>query len=110
MQKQSFISQFFARLTSETPIFFKKIFAIGLTLGGIGGSIMAIDATSLPIQLPHALITMAGYFVTAGVVISAVAKSATTNPDLQAKGGSNVVVNADEVPPVSTAADKSPKL
>jgi|GEM_PF-2115803 ABC-type xylose transport system permease subunit len=110
--KQSFISQFLSRLTSETPIFFKKIVAIGITLAGIGGSILAVKATlaslTPPINLPSILITIAGYLVTAGTVIGIVAKAATTDPTLQAKGGSNVDVNQSKVPPVSTEASKAP--
>lgn len=85
--KQSFLSQLFERLTTETPKFFKKILIFGISLGAIGGAILGIDATTLPIAMPHILITLSGYFVTAGVMCAAVAKTATTDPDLQAKGG-----------------------
>lgn len=111
--KQSFFSQFFSRLTSETPIFFKKIVAIGLSLAGIGGTILALKASlgalTPPIVLPQILLTVSSYFITAGIVISTVAKSATTDPNLQAKGGSNVDVNQSKTPPVSTEANKAPK-
>ena len=110
--KQSFFSQFISRLTSETPIFFKKIVIFGLTIGGIGTSILgvvaALAALTPPIHLPAILNTVAGYMVTAGVVISTVAKAATTDPTLQAKGGSNVDVNQAKTPPVSTEASKAP--
>ena len=107
--KQSFLSQLIARLGSSTPIFFKKILIFGVTLGGIGGAILGIDATTLPIALPPILITLSGYFVTAGIVCAAVAKTATTDPDLQAKGGSNVLVNPTKEVSVSKEANKSPE-
>lgn len=105
--KQSFLSQLLARLTTETPIFFKKILIFGIALGGIGGAILGIHASELPIALPPLLITLSSYFVTAGIVCAAVAKTATTDPNLQAKGGSNVLVNDGEG---SIAANKSPKV
>lgn len=107
--KQSFFSQFLARLTSETPIFFKKIVALGVTLVGLGGGIMALQEIKI-IHLPDVIWTIAQYCIGIGTAIGIVAKSATTDPDLQAKGGSNVMVNGEETPPVSTEANKSPKL
>jgi hypothetical protein len=108
MGQKSFFSQLIARLTSETPIFFKKIVIFGMSLGVTGGAILGVGAT--PVPIPHILTVLAGYMVTVGLVCTAVAKSATTNPDLQAQGGSNVVVNAEETPPVSTTATESPVI
>lgn len=110
--KQGFFSQLLSRLTSETPIFFKKILAFGVTLTAIGGTLLTVKAAlnglPHPVELPAFLNTASGYLLTAGLVIATVAKSATTNPDLQAKGGSNVDVNQSNVPPVSTEANKAP--
>lgn len=88
MEKQSFLSQLLTRLTTETPKFFKKILVFGITLGGVGGAILGIKATDLPVELPAILVNLASYFVTAGIVCAAVAKTATTDPDLQKQGGS----------------------
>ncbi|MCL4640339.1 MAG: hypothetical protein M5Z89_15190 [Olivibacter sp.] len=55
------------RIKSPTPKFFKKIRTIGLTLGAIGGALLAA-----PIALPATVTTIAGYLATAGIVASAV--------------------------------------
>ena len=59
------------RITSPTPVFFKKIQKIGLILGGIGGAILAA-----PVALPAVVTTIAGYLATAGIVASAVSTTA----------------------------------
>lgn len=108
MENQSFFAQWLGRLGSETPIWWKKILLAGISIGGTGLAIMGIGAT--PVPVPHGLITLAGYMVTVGAVCTALAKSATTNPDLQARGGSNVLVNQNEKPVESTEAAKSPPI
>jgi hypothetical protein len=55
------------RIKSPTPKFFKKIRTIGLTLGAIGGALLAA-----PITLPATVMSIAGYLATAGIVASAV--------------------------------------
>lgn len=107
---KTFLGQLFARLTSETPVFFKKILYFGITLGGVGAAILAIDATKLPMAIPLIIQQLAGYFVTAGTICAVVAKSATTDPTLQAQGGSNVVVNQKQDPPVSTERAVAPPI
>lgn len=108
MENKTFFNQLLSRLTSETPIFFKKIVIFGISLGAIGAAILGIGAT--PIPIPHILTVVAGYMVTAGIICTAVAKSATTDPNLQAQGGSNVVVNQNEKPVASTAVPESPPI
>ena len=51
------------RFKAPTPTFWKKIQKIGLTLGAIGGILVAA-----PITLPAAIVTAAGYMVVAGGV------------------------------------------
>jgi ABC-type xylose transport system permease subunit len=51
------------RFKAPTPNFWKKIQKIGLTLGAIGGILVAA-----PITLPAAIVTAAGYMVVAGGV------------------------------------------
>jgi ABC-type xylose transport system permease subunit len=63
------------RITSPTPSFFRKIRNIGLILGAVGGALLAA-----PITLPAAVITAAGYMVTAGLVASAVSATAVEKP------------------------------
>jgi hypothetical protein len=104
----SFFSQFIARITSETPMFFKKIVLFGISLGAIGLSLKGIDLAG--VKLPFDLNTICGYFIAIGTVCTIIAKSATTDPNLQAQGGSNVVVNQNEKPPVSTSEPISPPI
>lgn len=106
--KQSFLSQIIARITSETPIFFKKIVVFGIAIGSLGLTFKGLDLGG--IQLPFDLNAISGHMIAIGTVCTAVSKLATTDPNLQAQGGSNVVVNAKEDPPVSTEAAKSPVI
>lgn len=108
MENQSFFSQLGSRLTSETPIFFKKIVLFGITLGAVGLAILGIGAT--PVPIPHVLMVIAGYMVTVGTVCTAVAKATTTSPNLQAEGGSNVLINQNQKPVESTTAPESPPI
>lgn len=109
METQNFWSQLAARLTSNTPIFFKRFVMFGISLGAVGLAILGIGAT--PVPIPHFLTVMSSYFVTAGAVCTAVAKATTTDPTLQAQGGSNAVVNQSANPPgKSTEAPVSPPI
>jgi len=103
---QSFLSQFLQRLVSETPIFFRKIVYFGISLGAIGLALKGVDLGG--IKLPFNLDTISGYMIAIGTVCTIIAKSATTDPNLQAKGGSNVDVNQAKDPPVSTSVSKAP--
>jgi len=51
------------RWTAKTPKFWKKVRNIAITLGAVAGVIL-----TAPIALPAAVITAAGYVVTAGTV------------------------------------------
>ena len=68
------------RLAAPTPGFFKKIRNIGLIFGAIGGAILAA-----PVSLPAAVITVAGYLATAGLVASAVSATAVENAESRPK-------------------------
>lgn len=107
--KQTFLSQLLDRLTSETPVFFKKVFAFGATILAVGAAILGSQELKL-LNVPDVLYTIAQYMVATGTVIGLVAKSTTVNPDLQAKGGSNTIVNTLEGEGKSTVAPKSPEL
>ncbi len=63
------------RIQAPTPGFFKKIRTIGLALGAVGAALLAA-----PVTLPSAVITIAGYLTTAGIVASAV--SSVTKEDV----------------------------
>ena len=57
------------RVQAPTPNFFKTIRTIGLTLAAVGGAVIAA-----PIALPIAVVSVAGYLVVAGGVLSAVSQ------------------------------------
>jgi ABC-type xylose transport system permease subunit len=67
LNQKNMKSEITGRIKSPTPKFFKKIRTIGLTLGAIGGALLAA-----PITLPATVVTIAGYLATAGIVASAV--------------------------------------
>lgn len=60
---QNFFSLLFQRLISETPKFFQVIVGFGLTLGGIGGTLLVLGS-----KLPAPIQNIAGYLVTIGLV------------------------------------------
>ena len=57
------------RLVAPTSKFFKTIRTIGLVLAAVGGAIVAA-----PVTLPAIIITLAGYAIAAGTVMTAVAQ------------------------------------
>jgi len=59
------------RIKAPTPKFFKSLRTIGLTLAAVGAAILAV-----PVAMPVALISIAGYFTLAGGVITAVSQTA----------------------------------
>lgn len=61
-----------ARLATPSPPFFKKITNILLTLGAIGGAIVAIP-TSL-VAVPAIITSIAGYCIAVGGIGAALAK------------------------------------
>ena len=67
------MKELITRLTSESPTFFKRIMALGITLGAIGVTLLAIPASV--VVLPAAVTTLAGYFIVAGSVAAAVGKT-----------------------------------
>lgn len=75
MMKQFFI-EWYHRLQSDTPKFFQKIATIGTSLAAIGAALMAAPAN---VHLPDAITRIDGYLLTAGFIMTVVAKSACTN-------------------------------
>lgn len=70
----------FKRITSESPSFFKKIQALGITLGAIGGIIMGIPEVAPTVVMPALIYKLAGYFVVAGLIAAGVAKTTVSDP------------------------------
>ena len=62
------------RWQAKTPKFWQKLQKIGIALGVIGGTIVA-----LPVALPAAVVTAGGYLVAAGTVTATL--SQLTNED-----------------------------
>lgn len=59
------------RLKAPTPIFFKKLRNIGLTLAAVSASVLAA-----PVALPAVVLKIAGYIAVAGTVAGTVSQSA----------------------------------
>jgi hypothetical protein len=63
------MQQIIDRVKAPTPLFFKKLRAVGIVLAGISTAII-----TAPVSLPIAVVTAAGYVAVAGGVISAVSQ------------------------------------
>jgi ABC-type xylose transport system permease subunit len=66
------------RVKAPTPKFFKVLRNIGLTLAAAGGAIL-----TAPIALPVAVVTMGGYLVVAGSIMSAVSQATVTDQEVE---------------------------
>jgi ABC-type xylose transport system permease subunit len=65
------MKQIMNRLQQPTPPFFQKVRNIGLVIAAVGTSIIAA-----PVALPALLVTIAGYLVVAGGVMSTLGQAA----------------------------------
>lgn len=72
-----FLTELMNRLTANSPKFFKKLQYFGLYLTGLGGGLVAIPG------IPEKIATIGGYLLTAGAVISVVAKLPVKDPDYE---------------------------
>lgn len=64
------------RINAPTPDWFKKIIAIGLTLSGVGVTILGIPSVLPNFQMPHIMTEIASWLVVAGLVAASVSKTA----------------------------------
>jgi len=62
------------RLKAPTPKFFKVLRTIGISLAVAGGTVIAS-----PIAIPAIMVSVAGYVILAGSVITAVSQTAVEN-------------------------------
>lgn len=69
------MKEFFKRLTLETPVFFKRLRAIGLSLSAVGTSLVAIP------NIPANLSSIAATAIWVGAAIAAVAQLTAQNPE-----------------------------
>ena len=67
------LSNWTRRMKGETPSFWKRVRNTALTLGAIGGALLALPASI--IILPAAIITTAGYMVAVGAVGAALSQA-----------------------------------
>ncbi len=74
-----FIETLFTRLKAETPIWFKGIINLSITLAVAGGALLTAPSVVNGFVLPHKLELLSQWLVVAGVVATAVAKTAKTN-------------------------------
>jgi len=72
------MKEIISRFLASTPTFFKRIIALGITIGGVGAALLVPDVAN---QLPPVFGEIAGYMVTAGVVAGVLAKLTVSNPD-----------------------------
>ncbi len=70
------------RLLADTPTFFKRLIALGLTIGVIGGALMEPHVAA---QLPEFLQKISGYMVTVGLVTASIAKLTVKDTDVLKK-------------------------
>ena len=64
------------RILAPTPKFFKTLRNIGMVLAATGGAILAS-----PVAVPAALISVAGYVVLAGGIITAVSQTSVQHDE-----------------------------
>lgn len=62
-----------SRVQEPTPKWFRIMRNIGLTLSAVGGAIVAA-----PVMLPAGIVTIGGYLLLGGTVISAVSQTAVS--------------------------------
>jgi hypothetical protein len=85
MNDQNWFSQFFSRLVTQTPTFFKKVIAFGITVGAIGIGLVAVPAAVFA-NIPLDMHLIGGYMIAIGTVAGIIAKSTTTDSGLADKG------------------------
>ena len=84
------------RVTTKTPLFFKKVRNLGLILAAVSGAVLAA-----PVALPTAIVAAAGYVALVGGVMSAVSQTAVINePDIENDNWpvNNFIKNKDDTP------------
>ena len=77
-RNQDKLSSLGERCTTETPPFFKKLRTAGLVLAAVGTTIVAA-----PIALPALAVTIGGYLILGGSVITAVSQTAVGEMDCE---------------------------
>lgn len=76
---KQFFGTLILRVKAETPIWFKGIINLSITLAVAGGALLTAPSVVNGFVLPHKIELIAQWLVVAGVVATAVAKTAKTN-------------------------------
>ena len=71
-----------SRMSSPTPKWFRIVRNIGLGLSAVGGALVAA-----PVVLPAAVISIGGYLLLGGTIISAVSQTAVSSEEYGEKSG-----------------------
>jgi hypothetical protein len=69
LKKKNKMENLKERWEAKTPKFWKKVQRIGLVAGALGAALVAV-----PVALPAAIITGAGYLIAAGTVTAALSQ------------------------------------
>jgi len=64
------------RIKAPTPPFFAKLRTIGIVAGVIGGALAAA-----PVALPVAVVSLSGYLITAGTIITTISQMAVDDEE-----------------------------
>lgn len=71
-----------SRMAEPTPKWFRIVRNLGLTLSAVGGVLVAA-----PVVLPAAVISIGGYLLLGGTIISAVSQTAVSSEEYGEKSG-----------------------
>ena len=71
-----------SRMAAPTPKWFRIVRNLGLTLSAVGGVLVAA-----PVTLPAAVITVGGYLLLGGTILSAVSQTAISSEEYGEKSG-----------------------
>jgi hypothetical protein len=75
---KDFIKEAYDRLNSQTPVFFKKIGRLGVSLAATGAAFIAPEVTGA--HIPEMVTKIGAHLLTAGAIMKGVAHFACTDP------------------------------
>lgn len=75
-----FIKETIARISADSPTYFKKVGNFGIGLTASGTSMLATGALPATVHIPPVIGTAGGYMLVAGFVMTAVAKLTCSDP------------------------------
>lgn len=77
-REQDFLESIGNRCKAETPPFFKKLRTVGLVIAAVGTTIVAS-----PVAIPAAVVTVGGYMILGGSIMTAVSQAAVSEEDCE---------------------------